>query len=99
MHCATRGADDTDRRARERALALSRFKSSRKDNGYDANGPRIVPVCFHNPQRWGGIHGALGNLFSSAYIGDQKLQKQLEHLNEAFSSQSCCDSRLAWCNK
>jgi len=53
-----------------------------------SNEPIVIPVCFHIVRRPGG----LGDISRKA------LQRQLNHLNEAFSSQSCCDLSLSWCS-
>ncbi|GAX28675.1 hypothetical protein FisN_33Hh050 [Fistulifera solaris] len=48
--------------------------------------PIVVPVCFHTLYAAGG-----------APLTDEKLQSTLNHLNQAFTSSSCCDRALEWC--
>ena len=48
--------------------------------------PIVVPICFHTLYATGG-----------APLTDEKLQSSLDHLNQAFTSTSCCDPALPWC--
>ena len=98
IRCATPHGSSSDLQARQRAQEYLRFQSERVDNTrVEANGVQIIPVCFHNPQRWSGISGMAANLVSDVYLSNNELQRQLDHMNEAFSRHSCCHGQ-SWCD-
>jgi hypothetical protein len=94
-HCATKEPERSDHEARARAESFSKFKASRKGGSLlESSATRVIPVCFHNPQWWFSFR----NKHNDRYISDERLQAQLDHLNEAFTTASCCDSDEPWCN-
>jgi hypothetical protein len=93
-HCATKEPDERDHEARARAESFSIFKAGRKGGGRESFATRVIPVCFHNPQWW----IPLRNWLAHRRISDERLQAELDHLNEAFTTASCCDSDLSWCS-
>ena len=80
---------EADRRGQRKALSLVQLKKSKLDPTvqYQANTPKVIPVCFH-------IVG-VGILDR---ITKKDLKNDLDALNRAYSSSSCCDSSLDWCN-
>lgn len=69
------------------------FKASEAAREYRKRQPQtnshIIPVCFHVPQ-------LSRDLLRS--ITNEDLQNELNHLNQAFTSSSCCDTKLSWCS-
>ena len=93
--CGTKEVDRRDIEAQERGSAFARFRRARKGfRQQSSEETRIIPVCFHNG-RW---LNPLKNIFSHVVLSDQQLQNELDHLNQAFSRNSCCDSELPWCD-
>jgi hypothetical protein len=81
--CGTKEMSDEDRKARNQALSFVKLKKRKQGSGYQANAPKVIPVCFHV------VGGS---------IPRQSLKRDLEALNKAFSTHSCCDESLPWCN-
>lgn len=93
--CGTNEVADIDLHAMERAKAFVRFRSSRTRTGPAKAGvSRKVRVCFHNPSFRRKIRTILAD---NRALSNEELQIQLDHLNQAFTSRSCCDSSLSWC--
>ena len=88
--CGTASVTDQQLRANEVARKVRQIKLNRAGGAYQANSPKVIPVCFHvtNGAGW----------LSPDYISNWDLQRQLNALNTAFSGQSCCDPNLSWCN-
>jgi hypothetical protein len=75
--------------------ARMRFElgENREEAGFQqAEETIVIPICFHIP--W----SILGSLFGGR-IRTQELQNNLDHLNAAFTSQSCCDVKQLWCDR
>lgn len=51
---------------------------------------QVIPVCFHVPQI---------DSHSLRSITNEDLQNELDHLNQAFTTSSCCDTTLSWCSE
>jgi hypothetical protein len=81
--CGTKEMSDEDRKARDHALSFVKLKKRKHGREYQANAPKVIPVCFH-------VVG--GN------VPRQSLKRDLEALNKAYSTHSCCDETLSWCN-
>ncbi len=95
--CGTAAMTTEGQQASQFALDLYNFRRARQQDalqnlGGDGNGgpqadftpsPKTIPVCFH----------VVGKKISR-----QELNKDLEALNKAFSSASCCDSSQSWCS-
>jgi hypothetical protein len=80
--CGTPEPTDADRFAQKSALSIY------KGRPVSSRAPsRTVPTCFHVLSTSSGV----GNLT------DAQLQAQLDALNTAFGSGSCCDTDLSWC--
>jgi hypothetical protein len=93
--CGATEPNERDHAARTQAEAFSKFKAGRKGGGdRESSGHRIFTVCFHNPQWWFPPF----NWFGHRRISDKRLQGELDHLNEAFTTASCCDSGESWCS-
>ena len=73
----------TDSTELDQALSIRKLQRQRKPAGYEANTPISIRVCFHVVGR---------------RISRRQLKKELDALNQAFSSKSCCDPQLNWCN-
>ena len=90
--CLTSDANALDVQEMQNAVALFRL-SSKASPSFQRSSmeTRTIPVCFHVPhnpiQRF--LHGE---------VTDDQLQAAMEHLNKAFSSNSCCNPALSWCN-
>lgn len=52
----------------------------------------VVPVCFHIPQN------LIQRIFSRGRVTNRQLQAQIDHLNRAFTSESCCNPSADWCS-
>jgi len=50
---------------------------------------KVFRVCFHIPWNFIGVNGRR--------VTNQVLQNALDHLNKAFTAESCCDPALDWC--
>jgi hypothetical protein len=79
--CGTREATKAGRLDQQRASSI--YKKARS-----VTVPSIVvPVCFHVVTKANG----------SGDLTDAQLQEQLDALNTAYGSSSCCDSKETWC--
>lgn len=88
LQCGTHEMSEDERRGQQNALTLVKLKQSKHGKkGYQANTPKIIPVCFHL------VGGILNNR-----VTRRALIEDLERLNRAFSQSSCCDTSLSWCN-
>lgn len=85
--CGTKDLAGADLWVRKRVLSLAKLKKKKSPFGYQANSPKVIPVCFHI------IGGQIRNR-----ITNQDLVQDLSKLNQAFSASSCCDESLSWCN-
>lgn len=85
--CGTRPPNESDIRAREYAKEFRGFLEAR--NPEYRNAPIQVSVCFHIPRKL---------LLGGSILSNTQLQKELDHLNRAFSAASCCDSSLSQCS-
>ena len=91
---STQQRESFERRLFEFQAQREPNSSRRHRRGLNNNDPSIViPVCFHvirpeNPENIGDVRDVLDN---------DLLQVQLDFLNQAFSSQSCCQSDEPWC--
>jgi hypothetical protein len=56
-----------------------------------ASDPIVVPVCFHV------IHPIEDPTDGDIFLDKASLQIQLDALNLALSTESCCDTALDWC--
>jgi len=83
QRCATPAMTEEDRTERTKALALYKFNKRNRGDSYNVNSPKVIPVCMHVVGR---------------RISKRKLDKDFAALNKAFSTGSCCDPSLAWCN-
>jgi len=83
QRCATPEMTEKDRIDRAKALALYEAKKDKLGAMYNANSPKVIPVCIHVVGR---------------RISKRKLNKDFAALNKAYSTGSCCDSSLDWCN-
>ena len=45
--CATKDMTERDRQGQKNALALAKLKKNKRGSGYQANSPKVIPVCFH----------------------------------------------------
>jgi hypothetical protein len=83
-----------EERTNERKVveAWSKLNGTRKlgDTGGDSV-PIVVPVCFHVIRPTD--DPATGDIF----LDKATLQVQLDALNKAFSTESCCDVAETWC--
>ena len=96
-HCTTRVPEHEDYEAQKRAQTFANFRKERKGTAYKelSEATRVITVCFHNPQY---RFSFLNRLRSDRQVSTEEMQRELDHLNEAFSSASCCDTSLDWCN-
>ncbi|GAX21922.1 pappalysin-2 [Fistulifera solaris] len=92
QRCNTKEPEEHDHRASERARQYRKFRSERYQSHSilrpesEFGNSIVIPVCFHVPQG------------QTAPLTDEQLQRELEHLNLGYSSSSCCDTNLDWCN-
>lgn len=98
--CWTREPEEPDFEARRRARSFANFRREQGAESSDLASldTRIIPVCFHNP---GGVRLPLLNrlsLWNERMLTNEQLQRELDHLNEAFTASSCCDESLPWCD-
>jgi len=97
LPCATPKAKESDRIARDKAISFRglqfRKMFSRDDAESSVTTEKVVRMCFHIP--WGLFQSLLGG----HRVTNQQLQASLDHLNMAYSAQSCCDPALDWCDK
>ena len=83
---------------RERILHSNRIvekyienKKSQQEQGRKVQASTLlVPTCFHVLRPEGDT--------DDQFLNAEMLQRQLDGLNQGFSSQSCCDSDLWWCD-
>lgn len=90
QRCHTKEPQEHDHHASARARQYRQFRSERYQTHSmqpeSESSAIVIPVCFHVPQG------------QTAQLTNEQLQRQLEHLNQGYSSSSCCDSNLDWCN-
>ena len=98
--CGTHEPTEKNRVDQLRAQALSVFKKARLARAgrelETSRQTRVIPVCFHTPSYWNPITNLIFR--GRTDITNDELQRELDHLNEAFTSSSCCDTSLSWCN-
>jgi hypothetical protein len=82
--CGTHEPTSLDTSLQQRAVQL--YKAAQPDGVRMSD--VVVPVCFHVIKKSNGE----GDLTT------EQLQAQLDALTTAYSSASCCDQSLAWCN-
>ena len=92
QRCQTKEPQEHDHRASKRAQEYRQFRSERYQahssmiqSESETSNAIVIPVCFHVPQG------------QNAPLTDEQLQHELEHLNQGYSSSSCCDTSLDWC--
>ncbi|GAX19766.1 pappalysin-1 [Fistulifera solaris] len=103
--CGTREPGPDDFVQQTRAIKFEAFRreqqariqfelgENREEAGFQETEETItIPICFHIP--W-----SISGFILSRRITNQELQNNLNHLNAAFSSQSCCDVNQPWCDK
>jgi len=83
QRCATPEMTEKDRIDHAKALALYEFKRGKLRVTYNANSPKVIPVCIH---------------VVGCRILKRKLNKDFATLNKAYLTGSCCNSSLDWCN-
>ena len=88
LPCGEQEPTTADRNAQQKALRWERLRHPQTRQLQDDTLPVIIPVCFHVIQPW----FTLNPLYN-------RLQLQLDALNRAFSSSSCCDTTLDWCQE
>lgn len=79
--CGTAEAEEADIAIHQRVVEKFLASSSRVDSDV------VVPVCFYVIMDDAGTNS----------LSNSDLQRQLDALNRAFGSSSCCDSSLDWC--
>jgi hypothetical protein len=92
--CGTEDSGAAGRAAHARAFEFRKFKASKlgkKENLFASSEETVIPVCIHAPTAI--FHWLVGH-----HISKMEIQAQLDHLNNAFSEGSCCDSSLSWCD-
>lgn len=77
------------RRRRRERLEQGQY---REESQLQAEEVITIPVCFHIP-------GSLFGFLFGSRISNRQLQDNLDHLNEAFTSRSCCDTTRNWCSE
>lgn len=100
ISCGVADPTEADRIARDSAFSFQKFQSRHRrqsDEGKLLFGSSpedvrtVIPVCFHAPSN------IFNRILRRQHATDREIQQQLDHLNEAFSAKSCCDSKLFWC--
>jgi hypothetical protein len=82
-----------EERTNERKVvqAWSKLNGNRMLGDTGNSAPIVVPVCFHVIRPTD--DPATGDIF----LDKARLQVQLDTLNQAYSTESCCDEAEAWC--
>lgn len=101
--CGVSNPSDSDRSKQQVALRLAQLRDRilalRKDSTKFLRNVQLnettnireittVPVCFH----------VIQSHFTLNSLTNRRLQLQLDALNKAFSSNSCCNTIHSWCN-
>jgi hypothetical protein len=89
--CGTEDSGAAGRAAHARAFDFRKFRAKKfGKNIFVSSEERVIPVCIHVPTdilAW----------ITGCRISKADIQAQLDHLNNAFTEGSCCDSSLSWC--
>lgn len=98
LRCGVENPDERAVAERDKAVAFHHFQRRRQPNTNnnifrENRLEKVIPVCFHIPQS---IFSYIF-FFLGGYIFRRDIQSQLDHLNTAFSTASCCDARESWC--